>query len=89
MRNLYKKVLKRCFSRFVIRRRDALQLTQEQMAEILNISGRSYADLEREKTAPSGLSLAIYLAYLCEDPGKLAQELRIAFDAESENIAQI
>ncbi len=85
MRKIYSIILRKCFSRYVIHTRDRLRITQEEMSELLRISNRSYIDLEHEKATPSGLSFALYLAYLCEDPNQFAEELRIAFNSQRDN----
>ena len=66
---------KRCSSAFkdffrtqLLQTRNTMQLTQRQMADALLIAERSYAALESGEFGCSALTMALYLAYFCEDP---------------------
>ena len=80
MRNLYHETLKTFFYSHLILQRDSLGMTQVQMARRLSMEERSYVSLEHGKTCCSGLTLAIYLIYCCDDPASYLSELRAAFE---------
>jgi len=79
MRKTYYKILKTCFHTHLIRSRDALGLTQSQMAEKLAMDERSYNDLDHGKNCCSNVTLALFLTQVCEDPQTFLEELRHAF----------
>lgn len=80
MRKQYEKVLKAFFREKIFRRRDKLEITQEEMASRLIMACRTYVDIEHGKSGCSALTLAIYLVYICEDPLLFLNELRNVFD---------
>lgn len=55
-------------------------ITQEEMASKLQISLRTYADIEHGKNGCNGLTLALFMAFLCDDPNKFLEDLRHEFD---------
>ena len=68
---------KRCSSAFkdffrtqLLQTRNTMQLTQRQMADALLMAERSYA----------ALTMALYLAYFCEDPYAFRAELKEVFE---------
>lgn len=80
MRGYYKKIVKSLFCRYLKETRKTAKLTQSKMAEKLAMDVRSYIDLEHGRTCCSAITLALFLAYLCDDPAKCARELRDAFE---------
>lgn len=87
MRKTHKKTLQQYFRSSILTRRNALHLTQSQMAERLCMDERSYSDLDRGKTCCSAVTLALYIAFLCEDVQEFVEGLRHAFNAEKNNAA--
>ena len=87
MRKKYHGVLKVYFNRELIRRRTELCLTQAQMAEQLLMDDRSYIDLDHGKSCCSAITLAIYLAFICDDVYGFVEGLRYAFNIAKENAA--
>ena len=78
---------KRCSSAFkdffrtqLLQTRNTIQLTQRQMADALLIAERSYAALESGEFGCSALTMALYLAYFCEDPYAFRAELKEVFE---------
>ena len=87
MRKIYQGILKTYFHRTLIQRRADLQLTQSQMAEQLLMDERSYIDLDHGKSCCSALTLALFLAFICEDVLIFVEDLRYAFDAGKDSAA--
>lgn len=87
MRKTYRKILKSCFHRSLVRTRSALALTQSQMAEILAMDDRSYINLDHGKNCCSAVTLALFLIYCCRDPLGFLEELRHDIEAELEKAA--
>ena len=83
MRKLYAGVLKRFFHSHLIHVRYDRRLTQAQMARLLGMAERSYVALDHGKTCCSGLTLARFLIYCCEDPSDFLADLRAAFEQEA------
>ena len=81
MRKHYTKVLKAFFHEKLFRRREALGISQEEMAYRLAMASRTYVDLDHGKTCCSGVTLALFLVYICADPMEFLVELRYAFEA--------
>lgn len=90
MRNQYETVLKKFFYEHQTKTRAKLQWTQAEMAEHLFMVLRSYSDLDQCKNSCSGLTLACYLIYCCEDPMSFLAGLYEAFkpltDAKPRNV---
>ena len=82
MRKLYRNTLKNYFYNCLMRTRAASGLTQAQMAEKLAMDDRSYIKLDHGKTCCSAVTLALYIAYACEEPAQFAKDLRSAFEAQ-------
>lgn len=59
-----KKLLKNLVADYLIQIRKERGLSQEEMAEMLNISAKSYANLERRKFLISTISLLFLLRHL-------------------------
>ena len=87
MRTQYSLILKRCFYEQLIRTRQERRLTQAQMARILVMDERSYAEFDHGKSSCSGLTLARYLIYCCADPIAFLEKLRIAFEQVADYVA--
>lgn len=87
MRELYKSALKECFYNHLIRARVSLGLTQEKMAEILEMADRSYIQLDHGKTSCSATTLALFLVYVCKDVTGFVEDLRDAFENEKNKAA--
>ena len=86
MRKEYQKILKAVFRGWLLHMRDALNLTQVQMAEKLYMDERSYVDLEHGKSCGGALTLVVFLL-CCPEPTKFFEELRHAFEAATEKAA--
>lgn len=87
MRRHYTKVLKSFFHQELFRSRMDLGITQEEMADKLSMSSRTYVDLDHGKTGCSALTLALFLIYICTDPLEFLEELRDAFEREDNKAA--
>lgn len=87
MRKHYTKVLKSFFHDKLLHRREALGMTQEEMADRLAMANRTYIYLDHGKTCCSGLTLALFLIYACEDPLMFLEELRYALENSEINAA--
>ena len=87
MRKHYARVLKSFFYEKVSCTRYDLGLTQEEMASRLAMSARTYIDLDHGKTCCSAVTLALFLIYICADPPRFLEELRLAFEADIDNAA--
>lgn len=87
MRRHYTKVLKSFFHQKLFRSRVDLGITQEEMADKLSMSSRTYVDLDHGKTGCSALTLALFLIYICADPLGFLEELRDAFEREDNKAA--
>lgn len=81
MRDHYTEALKDLFRHELYRMRvNVLNITQEDMAQLLAMSCRSYVDLEHGKTNCGALTLALFLVYACENPTAFLDELREEFE---------
>lgn len=87
MRKTYRAILKQFFHENLFHARDRLGLTQSEMAARLAMDDRSYIDLDHGKTCCSAVTLALFLAYVCEDARAFAEELRNAFEAGTNQAA--
>lgn len=87
MRKLYQNILKVYFNQQLVQRRMELRLTQAEMSERLSMDERSYIDLDHGKTCCSAVTLALFIAFVCEDVIQFTEELRHAFNACKENVA--
>lgn len=82
MRKRYTNVLKKRFHDHLIHSREALGITQEEMAHRLAMSSRTYVDLDHGKNCCSALTLTLYLIYICRDPLAFLDEVRCAIEKE-------
>ena len=80
MRNLYLTALKECFNKELIHCERRSRSTHAEMARILAMDVRSYADLDHGKSCCSNLTLARYLVYCCDDPKVFLDALEAAFE---------
>ena len=87
MRNRYRQILKTFFRDKVLRTRDDLGMSQEDMAHILAMAPRTFIDLEHGKTGCSALTLALFLIYICKNPVLFLEELRNAFETDRNKAA--
>lgn len=87
MRKHYTKVLKTFFHEKLFHRREILGISQEEMADRLAMASRTYVDLDHGKTCCSGLTLALFLVYVCDDPLGFLEELRYAFENSDKKAA--
>ena len=82
MRNRYKQVLTTFFRHKIFQTRvEILDITQEEMAYRIGLSTRCYIDLENGKSSCSAVTLALFLALVCNDPIEFLEELRYAFES--------
>lgn len=87
MRKHYINVLKSFFHDKLFYTREALGISQEEMAHRLAMAARTYVDLDHGKTSCSALTLARFLIYVCADPVSFLEELRNAFEATDNKAA--
>ena len=87
MRKHYAKVLKTFFHENIFQARCDLGLSQEDMADRLSMAWRTYIDLEHGKTSCSGVTLALFLIYICSEPVIFLEALRHAFEATDNEAA--
>lgn len=73
--------LRNFFRARIIQTRNTLHLTQRQKADALMMAERSYAALESGESGCSALTLALFLAYFCEDPTAFCTELKEVFES--------
>lgn len=86
MRKICTNILRDLFHTHLIRTRDALAITQEEMADRLMMADRTYADLDHGKSGCSALTFALYLIYICPDRGAFLEELRRALEEGQERV---
>ena len=89
MREFYIAVLKKHFSNRLMVARAAMNLTQPQMAEVLGVCVRSYANLDHGVHTCSGLTLARYLVYCCPNPMAFLDELYAAFEEDNLHLPRL
>ena len=87
MRKHYLKILKSFFHDKLFYTREALGISQEEMAHRLAMAARTYVDLDHGKTSCSALTLALFLIYVCADPIAFLEELRDAFEIADNKVA--
>ena len=85
MREFSKKIFSRFFYHHLVKTRNELAMTQEQMAQILDMAPRSFIELDHGNATCSGLTLALYLTYCCEDPNEFLNGFRNAYEEEAQN----
>lgn len=87
MRKVYERMLKTMFRKQIICKRKEMKLTQAQMSENLEMSVRSYCDLENGKYKCSAITLVLYLIYCCDDVNSFLNGLKSEFEKASEDAA--
>lgn len=87
MRKHYKEILKTFFHTKVSQARYDMEISQEEMAYRLAMACRNYVDLDNGKTCCSAVTLALFLIYICKNPVAFLEELRHAFEADSDKAA--
>ena len=80
MNHLYKDALKPFISSQLSECAKELSLTQEQIAELLEIDTRSYAYLQAGVYMCSATTLLLFLTRICPDPEKFLKEAKDFFD---------
>ena len=86
MRAEYTKILKSLFCESLSECQEAQQLTLDKMAEHLEMSTRSYADLKNGNNGCSGLTLALFLIYVW-DASEFLRKLRDVIEASGNKAA--
>ena len=76
MRHFSKGAFKKFFDDRLMESRDTLHLTQKQTSSILQMAPRSFIEMEHGNNSCSGLTLALYLIYLCDNPLAFLSDLR-------------
>ena len=85
MRSTCAEVIKTYFRRKLVAVRTDLNKTQEEMAQDLSMSLRSYNDLENGKFCCSATTLILFLIKVCPDPMQFIDELRKVIERELES----
>ena len=81
MRKLYQRTFKNFFYNDLIKTRAKMKYTQSQMADLLVMDDRSYADLDHGNSCCSALTLVLYLIYCCDDTLTFLDTLRNILEA--------
>lgn len=87
MKKRYAAVFKKLLCERLFQRRKALGISQEEMAHKLGVSGRTYVDIEYGLTGCNGLTLVMFLLFVCDEPMKFLDDLRCAFKESDEQVA--
>lgn len=87
MREQYKQILKSFFCEKVLYQRNAMEISQEEMAYRLSMAVRTYVDIEHGRTCCSALTLVLFLVYLCDTPIVFLEELKDAFEGNNKKTA--
>lgn len=87
MRKTYQIILRGYFNQCLVQQRTKLHMTQAEMAERLAMDDRSYIDLDHGKTCCGAVTLALYIAFVCDDVQQFAEGLRHAFNTGKDNAA--
>lgn len=86
MRDSVDDILRVRFRRKLVAVRTELGYTQSDMAQLLSMSLRSYADLEHGRACCSATTLVLFLVRFCPDPVAFLDELRDALAGEPEEV---
>ena len=84
MRKYYQKIFKEIFYKYLIRERTRMNLTQEKMADILEMDTRNFSNLDNQKNCCSALTLTLFLIY-CTDPIAFLNELKCGYEEKAYN----
>lgn len=79
MRKYYQKILNEVFYKYLTRERTRMNLTQEKMADILEISQRNFVNLDNGKNCCGTLTLTLFLIY-CTNPIEFLNELKLEYE---------
>ena len=79
MRKTYQYILKIHFNPSLVQAHSNLQPAQSKMVKRLFMDDRSCIDLDHGKTRCNAVTLALHLAFVCNDVCQFAEELRYAF----------
>ncbi len=71
----------------LLKTRNLLKLSQEQMASILKMSGRAYTALESGQSCCSQVTLVLYLTHCCPDVNAFITGLLEAISQAEKEIA--
>ena len=82
MRKLYTQKLRSQFQKHILLDRDRLGISQEEMAARLAMGPRSYISLEHGQSCCGGVTLLIYLLFICKDPESFLEEMRNVIEDE-------
>ena len=82
MREELQSALKSRFRSALIRVRNTKRITQEEMAALLEISPRAYADLESGRSCCSAATLLMFLRLFCPGDHTFLAELFAAVEEE-------
>lgn len=88
MRSYLKSILNQFFHARLVEIRNALELTQAEMANILVMDERSFADLDEGKTGCSTLTFVLFLVYCCPNPLAFLYDLRIEMETGAKRLSQ-
>lgn len=83
MRKFCEDLLKEFFHQHLIRTREKLAWTQAEMAKILEMDERSFIELDHGNSGCSGLTLALYLSYCCDDPMQFLEDFKATYEKET------
>ena len=64
-----------------------MKYTQSQMADLLIMDDRSYAELDHGNSCCSALTLVLYLIYCCDDPLAFLDALQRILEALEDDAA--
>ena len=84
MRNTYKMILKEYLQNKIVSERKNSALVQEAMADKLEMSWRSYANIENGKNMCSTLTFIIYLLNFKPSTEEMLAEIRELFEKATE-----
>lgn len=85
MKHSYKDCIKPFLSKQIAQSAKELNLTQEQIAERLEIATRSYAYLQDGTYMCSTTTLLLYLTRVCPNPEKFLNEAKKIFEDAEQN----
>lgn len=88
MRGEFEDILKEEMRVLAIKTRDRLDITQAQMAEIMEMNDKSYSDIERGKYKCGELTIVLLLA-LQDDPKEFLEELLAKFEEARERKLEV
>lgn len=84
MRKAYQTVLKPFLQEKLLKVKNTYRYTNEQMAEILEMDPRSYADLSKGKSCMSSVTLILFLLRFCDDKDEFFVEVMVIFKRTDE-----